>query len=130
MPVIKILEDRIKQECISCEKTHDIPFSDITVGVVREDQIDGKLIQLPACKRCGAQEFLIRSSDNEPEHSNPGSFGHLHRLLVDILHSKLVEKGNIIPDIDPQSLLNNNPISELVSRYFGETLKIERPHRS
>ncbi len=126
MPVIEILEDNIKQQCVSCREIHDISFADIMVGVRHNSQIDEKIMPLPACKQCGAQEFLFCPSDDEPEHSAPGSFGHLHRLLVDILHAKMVERGNVIPDIDPRSILTHKPAAEVINRYLGKSLKIKR----
>ena len=50
------------------------------------------ILKLPPCPACDATEALIRSPKGEPEHPTPGSYGHLHRLLVDHVHDRVHAK--------------------------------------
>jgi hypothetical protein len=60
----------------------------------------------------------------------PGSFGHLHRLLVDAVHAELVKRKRVIPllkdkqgRVDPT--LAKPVATEELARWFPQGLKIE-----
>ncbi len=126
MTIREIFENEFGQECEVCGAVRRVPDADVSVGVERDGQFDTKVVQLPNCSSCGAREFLIRSADNEPEHPSPGSFGHRHRLMVDVLHGKLVKEGRIADRIDPQKAQGQARSSEELDRWFKGRLRAQR----
>lgn len=125
MPIVEIETESIRQRCVRCGSESTRALSDLTLGSVGEGFVDGNIVPLPPCGKCGAVEFLVRSPEDEPEHPEPGSFGHLHRLLVDHLHAELVIRG------DEEELLvlqaKARAVSpETLSRWFPDGLKLER----
>jgi|GEM_PF-1996994 len=126
MTIREIFESEFEQECEVCGSVRRVPDADVVVGVARDGQLDEKVVQLPVCPVCGAREFLIRSADDEPEHPSPGSFGHRHRLIVDVLHSKLVKHGRITDGIDPQKAQGRERALEELDRWFKGRLRVQR----
>ena len=91
MTIQEITSDEVEQCCENCGQTRRLKLADLTVGVTREEEPpDAKVVPLPKCENCGAAEFLFPSPEDEPDHPSPGSFGHLHRIMVDVLHSQLL----------------------------------------
>jgi hypothetical protein len=126
MAIREILDTEFEQECEACGTVRLIPEGDVTVGIEREGQLDSKVVPLPACASCGAREFLIRSADDEPEHPSLGSFGHRHRLMVDVLHSKLLKQGRVTVGIDPSKAQGRERNAEELERWFKGRLRIRR----
>jgi len=120
----------VLQRCGKCAAENRITLDSLEVGVARDDQTDAGVVPLPACPTCRSTEFLLRSPDNEPAHPAPGSFGHLHRMLVDEVHAELVKRKKVIPllkdkqgAVDPK--LAKPVAAEDVARWFPQGLKIE-----
>ncbi len=128
MPIRELQADGIKQECIPCGDTHDVPFTAFFVGVKREGQISGNLMQLPPCPVCGAVEFLVVSADGEPQHPSLGSYGHKHRLLVDRLHGQMLRAGRLLKELDATTLPIRDPSDEAIQRWFPNGLELQRPN--
>jgi hypothetical protein len=126
MAIREILDTEFEQECETCGTVRLIPEGDVTAGIERDGQLDSKVVSLPACASCGAREFLIRSADDEAEHPSPGSFGHRHRLMVDVLHSKLVKQGRVTGGIDPSKAQGRERTAEELDRWFKGRLRIRR----
>jgi len=126
MAIREILDTEFEQECEVCSAVRWIPEDDVTVGIERDGQLDPKVVALPACSTCGSREFLICSADDEPEHPSPGSFGHRHRLMVDVLHSKLVKRGRVTEGIDPTKAQGRERTAEELDRWFKGRLRIRR----
>lgn len=80
MPIIAIEEDSLRQRCALCETERLLTLDELPP----HEAIPEGMLVLPACG-CGAVEHLIQAPAGEPEHPEPGSFGHLHRLLVEAL---------------------------------------------
>jgi hypothetical protein len=97
MAIYEVTSTEVVQRCGKCNAENRIPVTGIEVGIAHEAQTDARTIPLPACPTCGSSEFLIRSPDDEPEYPAPGTFGHLHRMLVDDLHAELVKADKVIP---------------------------------
>ena len=127
MPIREIDDDFIEQGCAACEAVHRVGLDDLRVGVSREGKVDPSVVPLPPCESCGAVEFLIRSSDSEPEHPSPGSFGHLHRLLVDTLHARLVSRGCLAEGLTRRKAkAARAPGKAEIKRWFKDGLKLRR----
>jgi len=126
MAIKEILDTEFEQECEACGNVRRISDTDVVVGIEREGQFDSKVVQLPTCTNCGAREFLIRSADDEPEHPSPGSFGHRHRLVVDVLHTKLVDQGRVSDGIDPAKARGRERSAEELERWFKGRLRVQR----
>lgn len=95
MAIHEVTTDDVLQRCDACQDEHRVLIDDLEVGVVRDDQVDGRLVPMPPCPACRAVEFLVRAPDEEPEHPSQGSFGHMHRMLVDHLHAELVTRDKV-----------------------------------
>ena len=130
MTIREIFESEFEQECESCGAVRNVADSDVQVGVEHEGQLDTKIVSLPVCPNCGAREYLLRSADNEPEHPSPGSFGHRHRLMVDVLHSKLVKEGRVSQGIDPASAQGKERTPEELDRWFKGQMRLRRGKES
>ncbi|MBN2528954.1 MAG: hypothetical protein JXR76_21375 [Deltaproteobacteria bacterium] len=126
MPLREIRDTDIEQECDVCGAIHAVPEDDVTVGVETEGQLDARVIPLPPCANCGATEYLISSADNEAEHPSPGSFGHRHRLMVDALHSKLVNKGRVAAGIDTAKAKGKERTTDELNKWFKGSMKLQR----
>ncbi|MGN6107482.1 MAG: hypothetical protein ACTHU0_20400 [Kofleriaceae bacterium] len=98
MAIHELTDDEAVQRCERCGSEHRIPLSSLQVGAGQGGYVDGEVVRLPRCSTCGATEFLVRSPDGEA-HPSPGTFGHLHRLLVDHLHTRLVEHAQVDPEL-------------------------------
>lgn len=139
MAIHEITTTDVLQRCEACEDEHRILIDDLEVGVARDQQVDARLVPMPPCPLCGAVEFLVRAPDNEPEHPSPGSFGHLHRMMVDELHAELITRDKVnaaLRDAEgnvPPTLAK--PLSnEKRERWFSKGLRarrnLEQPERT
>ena len=96
MAIQEITETELVQRCAKCDGENRVPLAGIEVGLERDEQVEDSVVALPECPTCRSREFLLRSPVEEQEHPVVGSSGHLHRLLVDELHSELVKKGRVV----------------------------------
>ncbi len=99
MPIIEIKHSLIHQHCAACETERQLQASELGA----EDAREGLpfVLKLPRCS-CGASEHLIHSPQGEPAYPFPGTFGHLHRLLVDALLEVLVAEAASIEPLELQ----------------------------
>jgi len=86
MPVIEVRDSGVIQRCSVCERQREVIRTELP-----QPEDDSDALPMPVCT-CGAVEFLVRSPRGERPHPQPGSFGHLHRLLVDALHAAVRER--------------------------------------
>lgn len=137
MAILEITATEVVQHCAKCGRENRLPLAGLEVGIsihgvpAAELAPDPRPIQLPPCPTCKSQEFLIRSEEGEPEHRAPGSFGHLHRLLVDHLHSELVKANKVSQHLRDQQGRVDPKIAKPLKqadrdKFFGRGLKIER----
>lgn len=131
MAIHEVTTNDVLQRCESCNDEHRVLIDDLEVGVARDQQVDGRMVPMPPCPVCAAVEFLVRAPDNEPEHPSQGSFGHLHRMMVDELHAELVTRGKVNAALRdgegnvPPSLAK--PLStEKRDRWFSKGLRARR----
>jgi hypothetical protein len=130
MSIHEMTSTEVLQRCGKCAAENRIALDTLEVGVARDEQTDGSVVPLPACPTCRSTEFLLRSPNDEPAHPAPGSFGHLHRLLVDEMHAELVKRKKVIPllkdnqgRVDPK--LAKPVAAEELARWFPQGLKIQ-----
>lgn len=130
MSIHEMTSTEVVQRCGKCAAENRIALDTLEVGVARDEQTDASVVPLPACPTCRSTEFLLRSPNDEPAHPAPGSFGHLHRLLVDEMHAELVKRKKVIPllkdnqgRVDPK--LAKPVAAEELARWFPQGLKIE-----
>jgi len=131
MAIREITTTDVLQRCEACEDEHRLLIDDLEVGVAQDEQVDGDLVPLPPCPACGAVEFLVRAPDDEPEHPAQGSFGHLHRMLVDELHAELVGRGKVHSKLrDAEGgvpkVLARRLSTEKRQRWFADGLRARR----
>ena len=126
MAIQEITETELVQRCAKCDGENLVPLAGIEVGIERDEQVEDSVVALPECPTCRSREFLLRSPVEEQEHPVLGSSGHLHRLLVDELHSELVKKGRVVAKLrDKADKVFTRPIAvEAKQRFFGKGLKL------
>nr|BDT32006.1 hypothetical protein MFMH1_16750 [Myxococcus sp. MH1] len=132
MAIHEVTVDDVLQRCARCGSGNRISLDSLEVGVARREDADDGLVQFPPCPACRSTEFLIRAPESEPEHPAPGSFGHLHQLLVGHLHAELVQRGRLHTVLKPKggstSKVVVRPLSQDArERWFPQGLRIEVP---
>src|SRR4051812_10280104 len=133
MAILEVTNTDVLQRCERCENERWIPLAGLQAGVAL-DPVSGSdptIIPLPPCPNCSSFECLIREPDDEPAHPSPGSFGHLHRLLVNHLHSVLVSANKVHPFLKDKNGKANSRLAKPVDKanldkFFGGGLKIDR----
>ena len=129
MAIREIRVSDFDQECAKCGAVRALTFSSVEVGVARDNQVDGRIIPLPSCASCGATEFLLRSPVGE-EHPSQGSYGHKHRLLVDMLHARLVQRGRLAEGLKPAEVPTKEPPAAVIDRWFKDGLRLDPPPKT
>jgi hypothetical protein len=131
MAIHEVTEDAVVQRCASCKRDNRIAIASLRVGVEHGDHRDESLIPLPVCPGCGSVEVLRRSADNEGDHPAPGTFGHLHRMLVDHLHAELVQRDQVAPAFRTNgrcdTVLARPLTASAIERWFPRGMKLESP---
>lgn len=132
MAIHEVTPEDVLQRCARCGSGNRLSLDTLEVGVARREDVDDGLVQLPPCPACRSTEFLIRAAEGEPEHPAPGSFGHLHQLLVGHLHAQLVQLGRMHTALKPKGdgagTVVVRPLSqEARERWFPQGLRIAVP---
>lgn len=132
MALHEVTEDTVVQRCANCKRDNRIAITSLTVGVEHGEHRDESLIPLPVCAGCGSVEVLRRSADDEGDHPAPGTFGHLHRLLVDHLHAELVRRDQVAPAVRKvggrsDAVLVRPLTADAIERWFPRGMKLELP---
>lgn len=123
MALYEVTDHDVLQRCARCAREQRIRLEDLAVGVADGDKNESRILALPACPACKSREFLICSAENEPAHPAPGTFGDLHRLLVDHLHAELVQRGQVIDAIGDRIVAR--PVApEVLRARFPHGMKI------
>jgi hypothetical protein len=126
MPIVEIREDHVRQRCAKCRSERDIEVGALA-SAAEAGLLDTAVLGLPACS-CGSTEFLIRAPDGEPPHPSPGSFGHLHRMIVDALVDGLKERANGGQNAASLARIAEAQLgASLVAKWFPNGLKIDAP---
>jgi len=126
MPIREIREDDLDQECSKCGNVASVSVNDLGAGLVRESQVNPNVVAMPVCAVCGSTEFLLRSPDDE-NHPSQGSYGHKHKLLVDKLHAKLVQRGRLGEGLKPEDVATKEPPAAVMDKWFKDGLKLAPP---
>lgn len=126
MPIRELRTADLDQECAKCGAVITVPVSAIVAGLSREGQINSNVVAMPVCATCGAAEFLLRSPVGE-DHPSQGSFGHMHKLLVDTLHARLVKGGRLAQGLTAENAPIKEPSAAVMDRWFKDGLKLPPP---
>ena len=126
MAIQEITDLEIVQRCAGCDRENRVALANLAVGVEHAEQVEDGVVSLPECPTCRSREFLVRSPASEQAHPAQGSSGHLHRLMVDELHSQLVKKGRVVePLVGKVAQIVTKPIAtEVRARFFDTGLKL------
>ena len=127
MTIKEIADETIEQTCDACGNLRTANIDDLTIGVATEEQINPNVVQLPPCESCGATEFLIPSKEDAPDHPSPGSIGHRHAMLVDVLHERLITRGRVIAGVEADKLKKKKRTKDELDQWFKEGLKLAKP---
>lgn len=94
MCIQEINESSIQQKCETCGYVRDIPFDDITLGIVYETTIHPNIIRLIPCVECRSVEFLFASDEDN------GTLSRKHQSVVNELKAQLekIDRVNRIPE--------------------------------
>ena len=124
MPILEITDTHVIQRCAGCSATRELSLQEL-VPVGDSEVLENGVLSLPACA-CGSTEFLIRAPDDEAPHPDPGSIGHLHRVVVDALVDEVRERLEGGRTTKPFADAMRTRIgSEVVSQWFPRGIKIE-----
>ena len=126
MTIQEIHDDSIDQQCEFCKTFRQLNFTQMTVGEGCADRLNSRIICLPLCENCQTVEYLVCSSEDEPEHPSPGSFGHRHRLLVDVLRDRLIQSGQVVEGLELDEDKVQEPTQQEIDRWFEDGLRLER----
>jgi hypothetical protein len=133
MAIYEVTTNDVLQRCEKCGSKNTIALGSLEAGKEWGDAVDEHLVQLPPCPTCGATECLIRTPHDEPEYPVPGSFGHLHRLLVDSVHEKLVRQGRMVGALKKrkvESLISKTVAEKKHEKWLPSGLKLKLPEES
>lgn len=125
MPIEELTNEEVLQRCAMCATTTRSKLSTLSLGVGSKlaDDLDGRTVKLPACSRCNAEEFLIRSDSGE--RAAPLTYGDLHRLLVDQLCVLLVKQGRFDSRLKTPTVVELEPA--VVKEFFPNGFKLPAP---
>jgi hypothetical protein len=125
MPIEELTSEEVLQRCSVCQTATRSKLQTLSLGVgsTVADDLDGRVVRLPACPKCKAEEFLIRSEGAPP--ATPGSYGDLHRLLVDQLHASLAKLGRFDSRLRVPALVDLDPAT--VKEFFPDGFKLLAP---
>ena len=130
MTIKEINEESIEQTCDVCGHVRTSNLEDLTIGVETEGENNPNVVPMPPCESCGATEFLIPSKEDAPDHPSPGSIGHRHAMLVDVVHERLVTRGRVIAGVETNKLKKKKRSKEELDRWFAEGLRLAKPPRA
>jgi hypothetical protein len=126
MAIRELLETGIEQSCDLCGAQRLVADEEVVVATEGGGPNDNAVVTLPPCDVCGAVEYLVRTSAKDGEHPSPGSFAHLHRLLVDTLHARLARKGRSADGVGAEMAFAPDPAAEELDRWFKGPLRLRR----
>ena len=126
MAIQEITDTELVQRCAGCDRENRVALANLAVGVARDDQVEDGVVPLTECPTCRSREFLVRSPASEQAHPSQGSSGHLHRLMVDELHSQLVKKRRVVERLvgKAEQILTKPIAAEVRARFFDKGLKL------
>lgn len=126
MAIQEITDVELIQRCAGCDRDNRVALSNLSVGVEHAEQVEDGVVPLPECPTCRSRELLVRSPMSEQAYSAQGSSGHLHRLMVDELHSQLVTKGRVAAALAGRvAQIGTKPLAaEARARFFDKGLKL------
>jgi hypothetical protein len=127
MPIYALTNREVSQLCIHCKVTHEVPLDTLEVSSVTDQGAVAGCVVMPACAICGSGETLIGLSDSAPEHPRPGSFNHLHGLLVDQLHLHLLAAGRVATESAARAARVRRVPPEALARWVPGGLNLSLP---
>jgi hypothetical protein len=125
MPIEELTSEEVLQRCSMCQSTSRLKLAALSLGVgsTFADDVDGRVVRLPPCPKCKAEEFLIRSADGVT--AAPESYGELHQLLVDQLQASVAKLGRFDARLKLPALADLPPAT--VKEFFPGGLKLLAP---
>lgn len=122
MTVAELTAAELVQACVVCGAQNRLPLATLRAGLGEGKERQAGTVALPPCGQCSAVEFLLRSPESEPPHPVPGSPGHLHRLLVDAVHARLIAAAG--GDDSGPGRPRPGPTDEELARWFPGGLRM------
>jgi hypothetical protein len=99
MPIESLNDRTVELRCINCGTAQTLKLDTLELRLepgVRSDTSPAK-IELPVCAKagCNSSETLFTSPETSAIAAVPGSYGHLHSVLVDTLAAQLIQGGRL-----------------------------------
>jgi hypothetical protein len=126
MPIESISTKSVQQRCIHCRQARALELEQLEIGILEAGGTAATVVSLPACAGCQTVEFLFGSSDAQPEHPSPGSYGHLHGLLVNRLHAELLDADQVSDESRSRTPRLKRPSDEVLARWFPHRLTLDQ----
>lgn len=130
MAIVELTANDVLQRCAHCESTNRVELSPLELGLTQDDIVDRGAVALPPCVTCRSVEFVFGEQGGAPPHPAPGSFGHLHGLLVQELQARLFAQGRISAGMrckrEAKDETHVQPLAPAVVReWFAQGMKLE-----
>ena len=99
MPIESLNDRKVEQRCINCGTARTLELDQLELRLepgARPDASPAK-VELPICANagCSSSETLFASPAKAAVAAVPGSYGHLHSLMVDKLVVELIQAGRL-----------------------------------
>jgi hypothetical protein len=126
MPIESLNDRTLGQRCINCGTARTLELDKLHVKLepgIRPDTSPAK-IDLPVCASdgCNSSETLFTSPERAAIRATPGSYGHLHSLLVDKLALQLIDGGRLKGGERATAERLIRPREEEASAFFADGL--------
>jgi hypothetical protein len=114
------------QRCINCGGARTLELEKLELKLEASAQPDTSpaKIELPACATvgCNSSETLFASPEKAAITAVPGSYGHLHSVLVDTVAAQLIQGGRIKGGERATAERLIRPREEEANAYFADGL--------
>ena len=121
MTITRLTSEVLEHLCDQCNARRELSLRALRLGPPSGTPGRLLVVALPSCE-CGSIEHLFPSSS---EHRAPGSFGHLHGLLVTVLVARLIDRGAVGDHIDVSALDYAAPKQSTLQRWFPNGLRLD-----
>ena len=122
MPIEELTDDHLLQRCLGCGSTHAVAHATLAALPAPAEP---RVLALPECSACGAHEFLVRSASVDLDAVAPGSYSHLHRLLVDHAHAVVAARRTTSREHTDATMLK--PDLDALRRWFPNGFTLPLP---
>jgi hypothetical protein len=128
MPIESLNDRTVDVRCINCGTARTLELEELELKLEKGARPDASpaRIDLPSCpnRDCGSSESLFASPGKPAIAAVPGSYGHLHSVLVDTLAAQLIQGGRLKGGERATAERAVRPREEEASAFFADGLTL------